>query len=60
MATISDKHGFVAPKEAAHTLGVDVSLIYRAVEKGELPVVRLNPRGAIRIPSSALEPKERT
>lgn len=59
MQTISERHyEFLAPKEVAALLGVNISAVYRAVERGELPTVRLTPRGAIRIPRSVLNPKE--
>jgi excisionase family DNA binding protein len=31
----------LAPKEVAHELRVHVSAVYRAVERGQLPAVRL-------------------
>lgn len=59
MNTISERPSeFLAPKDLALELGVNVSAVYRAVERGELPTVRLTPRGAIRIPRSFLDPKE--
>jgi excisionase family DNA binding protein len=57
MATITESRDYLTPKEVAHTLGVDVSAVYRAVQSGELPVVRLTMRGGIRIPRAALEPE---
>jgi excisionase family DNA binding protein len=39
-----------------HELRVHVSAVYRAVERGQLPAVRLSESGAIRIPRSALDP----
>ena len=39
------------------TLDVDVSAVYRAVRLGQLPAVRLTNRGAIRIPTSAIDPE---
>jgi excisionase family DNA binding protein len=58
MQTITNTpDNFLAPKEAAARLGVHVSAIYRAIERGDLPVVRLGRRGAIRIPVSALDAK---
>lgn len=60
MQTIAHKRDrFLAPKEAAEILRVDVSVIYRAIRLGQLPSVRLTERGAIRIPRSALEPEPR-
>jgi excisionase family DNA binding protein len=51
---IAKREGFLAPKEVADTLGLHVSAVYRAVERGELPAVRLGQRSAIRIPASAI------
>jgi excisionase family DNA binding protein len=51
----TERREFLAPKEAAHELRVHVS-VYRAVERGQLPAVRLSDSGAIRIPRSALDP----
>ena len=60
MQTDTHDREFLAPKEVAQELRVHVSAVYRAVERGELPAVRLSPDGAIRIPRSALLPKEET
>jgi len=62
MQTLTNKRDdqFLAPKEVAQTLGLHVSAVYRAVERGELPAVRLGHRGAIRIPASAIEVEPRT
>jgi excisionase family DNA binding protein len=56
MRTDTQQREYLAPKEVAHELRVHVSSIYRAVESGWLPAVRLSESGAIRIPSSALRP----
>src|ERR1700758_5579762 len=48
--TIANTCDYFTPKEVAQTLGLHVSVVYRAVERGELPAVRLMPRGAIKIP----------
>jgi excisionase family DNA binding protein len=55
--TISERRGagYVTPKELAHELGVSTSAVYRSVERGELPAIRLLPRGSIHIPRSAIE-----
>jgi excisionase family DNA binding protein len=58
MQTISERREYLAPKEVARELGLDVSAIYRALERGDLAAVRLTPRGAIRIPRSTLEPRK--
>jgi HK97 family phage prohead protease len=57
MATTSHKCDYLAPKDFARELGLHVSAVYRAIERGDLPAVRLNDRGSIRIPRRALEPK---
>ena len=56
MPADTEKCEFLAPKEVAHELRVHVSAVYRAVERGQLPAVRLSDSGAIRIPRSALDP----
>jgi excisionase family DNA binding protein len=56
MSTETRERKFLAPKEVAHELRVHVSAVYRAVERGVLPAVRLSESGAIRIPRSALDP----
>jgi excisionase family DNA binding protein len=48
---------YVSPAEAASELGVSKSTIYRAVEAGRLPAVRLQPLGALRIPVAVLKPE---
>jgi excisionase family DNA binding protein len=48
---------WLAPKEVARELRLHVSAVYRAVERGQLPAVRLSESGAIRIPRSALGPQ---
>jgi excisionase family DNA binding protein len=56
MLTGTHEREYLAPKEVAHQLRVHVSAVYRAVERGQLPAVRLSGAGAIRIPRSALDP----
>jgi excisionase family DNA binding protein len=56
MTTDTQQREWLAPKEVAHELRVHVSAVYRAVERGELPAVRLSETGAIRIPRAALDP----
>jgi excisionase family DNA binding protein len=46
---------WLSPREVADELRVHVSAVYRAVERGELPAVRLSPDGAIRIHRSVLD-----
>jgi excisionase family DNA binding protein len=58
MTTDTQEREWLAVKEVAAELGVHPSAVYRAVERGRLPVVRLSQSGPIRIHRSALEPKE--
>lgn len=60
MSTDVEQPRWLAPKEVAHELRCDVASVYRAVRRGDLPVVRLSENGALRIPRSVLEPKEET
>jgi excisionase family DNA binding protein len=46
-------------EEAAHELRVSKASVYRAIESGNLPAIRLQPLGALRIPADALEPERR-
>ena len=57
MPTDTHEREFLAPKEVAREFRVHVSAVYRAVERGQLPAVRLSESGAIRIPRSALDPR---
>ncbi len=47
---------YLSVTEAASLLRLSEPTIYRRVQDGSLPVVRLSENGAIRIPRSALEP----
>jgi excisionase family DNA binding protein len=52
MSTTENEYLSVA--DAANLLGLSELTIYRYVQRGDLPSVRLSPRGAIRIPFSAI------
>ncbi len=54
----NERDQWLAPKEIARELHLHVSSIYRAIERGELPALRLSDGGAIRIHRSALNPNE--
>jgi excisionase family DNA binding protein len=56
MATDIQEHQWLAPKEVAQELRVDVASVYRAIRAGHLSAVRLSDHGALRIPRSALDP----
>jgi hypothetical protein len=54
LQTYSSANG--SPRRRSRTSSAsNVSAVYRAVERGELPAVRLSETGAIRIPRSALD-----
>ena len=59
MATAMDSRRFLSVGEAAHELRVSKASVYRAIEAGSLPAVRLMPLGALHIQASALEPARR-
>jgi excisionase family DNA binding protein len=50
---------YVSPSQAAKELGMSTSTVYRAIENGYLPAIRLRPEGALRIPADALVPRRR-
>ena len=50
------KRRYISPAEAAKELGLSTSSIYRAIDGGHLPAVRLRPLGSLRIPVDALQP----
>jgi excisionase family DNA binding protein len=56
MSTATDQREYLKPQEVADELGFHVSAVYRSIERGELQAIRLTPRGAIRVPRSAIEP----
>jgi excisionase family DNA binding protein len=56
-SAVDEKPGWVNVKEAARTLDVSTSVIYRAVAAGTLPALRLT-GGTIRIPRDALTSKQ--
>ncbi len=55
VVSTSDNRRYISVAEAARELGVSRQSVYRAIESGHVPVVRLEPRCAVRIPASALE-----
>jgi excisionase family DNA binding protein len=57
--SISERRGYVTPQQLAAELGCNVSAVYRSVERGELPAIRLVPAGSIHIPRSAIEPERK-
>jgi excisionase family DNA binding protein len=50
---------YLSVNEVADELRVSRQSVYRAVEAGTLPAIRLQPLGSLRIPASALEPERR-
>ena len=59
MATAMDSRKYLSVGEAAYELRVSKASVYRAIESGNLPAIRLQPLGALRIPADALEPERR-
>jgi excisionase family DNA binding protein len=57
---VHERPVWLAPKEVAHELRVDVASVYRAVRRGDLPAIRLSEHGALRIHRSHLDQHERT
>jgi excisionase family DNA binding protein len=55
---VHEHHEWLTAQEIALELRVDVASVYRAVRRGDLPAVRLSEHGALRIPRTALHPKE--
>jgi len=55
----AEQREYLAVKEVAALLRVSPSSVYRAVERGTLPTVRLAEQGAIRIPRGAIETEPR-
>ncbi len=56
MKTSEDK--WLSPQQAAQELGVSPAIIYRSVQRDDLPHIRLSAR-TIRIPRSAIDPEKR-
>jgi excisionase family DNA binding protein len=50
---------YLSVGEAALALRVSRASVYRAVKRGSLQAVQLQPRGALRIPVEALQPGQR-
>jgi excisionase family DNA binding protein len=48
-------HQWLAPKEVAAELRVDVASVYRAIRTGHMPAMRLSDNGALRVHRSVLD-----
>ena len=51
---------WLAPKEVAAELRIDVASVYRAIKRGDLPAMRLSDNGALRIHRSVLDQQKET
>jgi excisionase family DNA binding protein len=60
MQTRTRPSEYLAPQEVARELRVHVSAIYRAVERGDLPAVRLNEHGRSGSRAAPSTPRRRT
>jgi excisionase family DNA binding protein len=56
MHTDTQEREWLSVKEVAFELGLHPTAVYRAIDNGCLPVLRLHSAGAIRIHRSALDP----
>ena len=56
MSTDAQEREWLSVKEVAFELGLHPTAVYRAIDNGALPALRLHEHGAIRIPRSALDP----
>ena len=56
MSTDTQEREWLSVKEVAFELGLHPTAVYRAVDNGALPALRLHEHGAIRIHRSALDP----
>jgi excisionase family DNA binding protein len=59
MTTDAQAREWLAPKEVASELRVDVSTVYKAIKRGALPAFRLGETGALRVPQSALTARQK-
>lgn len=57
-APTSEHREYLTAHEAAELLRVSRHTIWRAVERGTLPAIRLAEGGPLRIPASALEARK--
>jgi excisionase family DNA binding protein len=57
MATAVDNRRYLSVGETANELRVSKASVYRAIESGNLPAIRLHPIGSLRIPADALQPE---
>lgn len=57
MATAEDSRKYLSVGETAQELRVSKASVYRAIESRNLPAIRLQPLGSLRIPVDALEPE---
>jgi len=52
---IQEHREWLSVKEVAHELGLHPTAVYRAIDNGDLPALRLHEHGAIRIHRSILD-----
>ena len=55
MSTDTQEREWLSVKEVAFELGLHPTAVYRAVDAGALPSLRLHPHGAIRVHRSVLD-----
>ena len=55
MATVATRPEYLSVGEVAERLRVSRATVYRAIERGDLRALRLNPHGTLRVPAAELE-----
>ena len=60
MSTDTQEREWLSVKEVAFELGLHPTAVYRAVDNGALPSLRLQEHGAIRIHRSVLDQQKET
>ena len=55
MATVATRPEYLSVAETAQRLRMSRASVYRAVAAGNLPAIRLNPQGALRVPAAELD-----
>jgi len=46
---------YLSPRDVMFRLNLKPGVVYSAIRRGDIPSIRLHPRGAIRIPLAAIE-----
>lgn len=60
MITDTQEREWLSVKEVAFELGLHPTAVYRAIDAGALPSLRLHPHGAIRVHKSVIDKHKET